>query len=588
MIIRKWHKGFIAGIVLAGTLAACTGRGGSGLNTKSGETAEKLMVGVVQMNIRKTLEENRDFIVEGTARVAAEKGRVAVFPERALSGTGGDDTTKVKEAITAIKNAASKSDIYVITGGFTYSQTLKKSRNWMLVVDPEGREVFQYEKLYNHHHATMPGVFFIDSVPCSGIICADRWLRGIEEIPIQMGSKISFELSNNFAVEWVDPLQWYWYVPRAMRNNVWVVFANSGIDNYTWPYTPTDDHGHGHSAVIAPDGSFAARVEDNNETILMADIDVSKASRKEALARSTHPALKDYWEAGMKLQMGQVIKAPSITPFHSEKVDITVAVAQVINDITSIREMVRKAKDENADLIAFPARSVSGEKDLEEVRSMAREEEITVVVGMESRDMAMVWNSAFVIGPDGTVLTRYDQLSADGRFQPGTDAASMWFSIKGVPAIVTIGRDALWTEISELAAVSGAQLHVHLENVPCTSKESDLKRLQVWSTMATFRTFTAVANVCGSTIWEDMHPREEVRAVLDGKQIPDIGSVEIFSPWSANLIVQAKDTSLIKATRKVSDVNPFHPGSTSNFNPKMDTWYHFGAKAIMPQDGLPR
>jgi len=587
MNIRKRYKIFIAGAVLAGALAACTGKSGAGLNTKSGSTG-KLKIGVVQMNIRNALEDNRDFIVEGITRVAAEKGRVAVFPERALSGTGGDDTAKVNEAVTAIKNAASGSGIYVITGAFTYSTALKKSRNWMLVVDPGGKAVFQYEKLYDNHHASMPGVFFIDSIPCSAVICADRWLRGVEEIPIQMGSKISFELSNNFAVEWIEPLQWYWYVPRALRNNVWVIFANSGIENHTRPHTPTDDHGHGHSAVIAPDGSFAARAEDKNETIIMADIDVGEASRKEALARSTHPALMDYWEAGMRLQKGQAIEAPLITPFHSEEVDITLAVAQVVNDITSMREMVRKAKEENADLIAFPSRSVPGEKALEEVRSMAREAEIAIVAGMEYQDLEKLWNSAFVIGPDGTVLTRYDQLSADGRFQPGTDAASMWFSVKGVPAIVTIGRDALWTEISELAAVSGAQLHVHLENVPCQSEESDLKRLQVWATMATFRTFTAVANVCGSSIWEDMHPREEVRAVLDGKPLPDTGKVEIFSPWSANLIVQARDNSLIKATRKVSAVNPFHPGSTANFNPQMESWYHFGAKAIMPRDGLPR
>ncbi len=28
----------------------------------------------------------------------------------------------------------------------------------------------------------------------------------------------------------------------------------------------------------------------------------------------------------------------------------------------------------------------------------------------------------------------------------------MWFEIKGVPCVMTIGRDALWSEIAEMAA----------------------------------------------------------------------------------------------------------------------------------------
>ena len=83
----------------------------------------------------------------------------------------------------------------------------------------------------------------------------DRWLRGIEEIPIQQGAQISFELSCNFACEWVAPFGWYWYVPRALRNNTWVVFANSGNKVSGVPDDPAAPRElrHGHCAVIAPD-----------------------------------------------------------------------------------------------------------------------------------------------------------------------------------------------------------------------------------------------------------------------------------------------------------------------------------------------
>ena len=115
-------------------------------------------------------------------------------------------------------------------------------------------------------------------MPAGAIICADRWLRGVEELPIQQGAQISIELSNNFASEWVPALEWYWYVPRALRNNVWVIFANSA--------SGAGKSGHGHSAIIAPDGRIVASVADDRETMIVADIDPALATRAEALARA--------------------------------------------------------------------------------------------------------------------------------------------------------------------------------------------------------------------------------------------------------------------------------------------------------------
>jgi len=48
----------------------------------------------------------------------------------------------------------------------------------------------------------------------------------------------------------------------------------------------------------------------------------------------------------------------------------------------------------------------------------------------------------------------------------------MWFHVKGAPAVATIGRDALWTELGELAAVAGAQIHVHLDHDPANDPDA--------------------------------------------------------------------------------------------------------------------
>lgn len=459
----------------------------------------RLRIGVVQMALGRTIAENRARIMAGISNTAMRGVRVAVFPEGALRGKDGDQPALVDQAVSAIRQAVREAKLFVLFGGSTYSTRLKKDVNWMLVVGPDGRDVFRYEKLYDNHRATMPGVFHLDSIPCSTIICADRWLRGIEEIPIQQGAQISFELSCNFASEWVTPFEWYWYVPRALRNNVWAIFANTGNKVAGVPDDPSTPRElrHGHSAIIAPDGQITAAARDDAETIVVAELDISQATRDGAQARRAHPALRPFWEAGLKLHSGQVVQTPSFTPLKSSETEITMAVAQVTNNLLEM--------------------------------------------------------------------------------------AAMWFRVKGVPAVVTIGQDALWTELAELAAVAGAQIHVHLDHDPASSPEAGLRRLQVWSNLASFQTFTATANVLGSAIWDDLRGLDERRAEVNGLPRPDTGMVEVYSSFSANLVVHAgAGPQLITVTRRVGPANLYHPRRTSNFNPQMDAWYRLGATIVHP------
>ncbi len=544
----------------------------------------RLKVGVVQMALGRSLADNRDRIVTGITQAAALGVRVAVFPEGALRGEGGDNPALVDQSVAAIRQAARERKVYVLLGGATHSARARKDANWMVVVGPDGREVFRYDKLYDQHNATMPGVFHIDGVPCSAIICADRWLRGVEEVPIQQGARISFELACNFASEWVAPFEWYWYVPRALRNNIWVIFANTANQGSRAPDDPSAlrELRHGHSAIIAPDGRIAAAARDDAETIVVAELEVSQATRAGAQARALHPSLRPFWEAGLKLRGGQTIPTPPFKPITSLETEITLAVAQVANDLSGMVAKVSQARAQKADVVVFPERAIA-ETALQRLQAAARENRITIVAGMEHREGGRRCNSAFVLGPDGSVLTRYDQLSANGPFEPGRDPAAMWFRVKGVPAVVTIGQDALWTELAELAAVAGAQLHVHLDHDPARSAEAGLRRLQVWSNLASFQTFTATANVLGSAIWDDLRGLDERRAEVQGLPHPDTGAVEVYSPFSANLVVRAgPGPQLITATRRVGTANLYHPRRTSDFNPQMDGWYRVGAAIIYP------
>ena len=90
----------------------------------------------------------------------------------------------------------------------------------------------------------------------------------------------------------------------------------------------------------------------------------------------------------------------------------------------------------------------------------------------------------------------------------------MWFRVKGVPAFVTIGRDALWTELAELAAVAGAQIHIHLDHDVDDSPAARQRRLQTWANCASFLTFTATVSVLEAMLWDDLRGRDEARHVV--------------------------------------------------------------------------
>ena len=198
---------------------------------------------------------------------------------------------------------------------------------------------------------------------------------------------------------------------------------------------------------------------------------------------------------------------------------------------------------------------------------------------MPSPDPSGRHDSAVVLGPDGALLTRYDGLVARRRrpFEPGASAAAMWFEVRGVPAVVTVGGDVLWNEIAELAAIGGAQIHCHLANdAGRVGSEADrLRRDQLWVNLASYRTLTVTANAArppagqgggGSAIWTDVGRFARGR----GK-----------GPYSAVPVARAGDAEeLIVATLDVPASNAHPELITAMVDRRMEGWLHAGARAL--------
>jgi hypothetical protein len=125
---------------------------------------------------------------------------------------------------------------------------------------------------------------------------------------------------------------------------------------------------------------------------------------------------------------------------------------------------------------------------------------------------------------------------------------------------------------------------VHLDDNGDAGPEAELRRLQVWSNLASFHTFSATVNAVGSALWDDLRDGEERRAEVRGTPRPPSTQAEVYSPFSANLVVRAgKGPELLVATRHVEGTNLHYPTRTSRFNPQMDAWYRLGAAIVRPQ-----
>jgi predicted amidohydrolase len=569
-----------------------------------------ITVGVVQQAREPELVANRDKIVRFTSLAKARGCRLVIFPEDALGSPVGTSNEDIEKAVDGIRDTAHSNDIYAIfCSSFVIPGFAPDRRGHCLrVVGPDGRILLRFNKLIcnlppsDPHRA--PGVFYVDGIPCCAMICADRWLRGFEELPVTLGAKILIDCSANARKEWIPEFAWYLPVTRALRNNVWSIFCNMGEHP-----KGMDESRHGHSAIIRPDGSFSAAADDAGDQMLVTTLDLSLANGTEARRRHNHPVFKPYWDLGRRILQGEQADIALPKPYTSPQVEITIAAAQMAcsrvipANLERMARLISQAAENRADVVVFPELAVTGAIDsdvtsadaavlrdaLAQIQSQAQKCEITIVFGMPHVEDARRWNSAFAVGPDGELLTRYDQMVVDrpDLFAEGSDAKSMWFKVKGVPAIVTIGSDARWNEIGELAAVRGAQLLFNLCYDGSTSDAAKLLRTQFWVQLTSFCTFSATVNAAethdltkpsspangGSAIWEDFNGHRKTPA----------SNVEVFSQYSACRVVSAgSQETILYAKRTMPKLNTYFSRLVARRYPHLEPWYHLGARIISP------
>jgi len=263
--------------------------------------------------------------------------------------------------------------------------------------------------------------------------------------------------------------------------------------------------------------------------------------------------------------------------------DVRIAAAQMacsrdIKDNTAkIVDYIGRAAAERADVVVFPELAVTGQRKedvlaadaaaldaaLAAIAQEAKARQVYAIVGTPYVVDGARRNGAVVIGDDGTVLTRYAEVATrpGGAFSPGTDLGAMWFTLKGVHAIVTVGGDADWIEIGDLAANRGMCLHFHISCEADASGDSAIVRRQRNLVGLMFAQYGAVVNAADPTgLRRPSSPASGGSVIVSregahNKAAPE--GLEYYLPYHTCVVKSAgTGETMICATRKTAARNP--------------------------------
>lgn len=279
-------------------------RPGTALVPKAKTPGKKgsLRVAAVQMRFAQTIPENLQRIDQATAAAAKDGVDVILFPECATTGYACDfgtiDAAELRDAIQTLGSMAAHHRVQMLVGSPILCG--RHLFNALLVFDRQGRLVHTYAKCQlteSDRRWFTPGdglsLFRLDGVPSTAILCHERRYPELVRIPVMAGAKIVFHPNAGMDRLEVSKTKRGGRdgIPvRAFENAVFYVFANSVGPQGGGLWSAGD------SKIVAPDGTLLRLADNRRETVIVADLDLARATRKYAQDSLLHPRfLAPHW-----------------------------------------------------------------------------------------------------------------------------------------------------------------------------------------------------------------------------------------------------------------------------------------------------
>lgn len=281
---------------------------------ESNAASPQLRVAAVQMRSSRDLTANLKRITESIHACGRRGVRIVAFPECALSGYFADAVTRLsaerlEEAGQRVADACREAGVYAVVGSAWIEAG--KLLDSALIFSPEGEIIERYDKIQLAEEWPEGGermlVFHVDRVPCSVIICHDERYPELVRLPVLAGAQVIFYISHESGLRAEHKMEPYraQIQARAVENNVFVVQANA-------PANRDASGSHGQSRLIGPDGNIIHEASLFEEDILMATLDLRRATRGNALRSLTRGPLQDWWKSGLsRVRIGESVRPAS-------------------------------------------------------------------------------------------------------------------------------------------------------------------------------------------------------------------------------------------------------------------------------------
>jgi predicted amidohydrolase len=451
-----------------------------------------LRVASVQMEVTDDLDRNLARILRGIDEARCAGARVVLFPETALSGFSKEtiaalDWKRLEGAIQQVAEAVKKSDIYAFYGCATPSGAAKPY-NTAILVGPDGNEVTRYHKMAPEPWFE-PGdhlaYFEIDGIPCTAILCHDERFPELVRIPVLKGAEVCFYLSYeiNSLPKALQKMEGYraQLIARAVENNIWVLQSN-GVG----PLGETAAASLGQSRFVAPDGTVAEEAPALVDTMIVRDIEPSRASRGNALESLGVKPLGEWWRAGIAQTLpSDAAPEQATAPAKSQaKLALMRGVPvkwDLKNNFDMFLRMAAEAASKKADIFITPecwldgyaapdkastveklrgiAQNLESSPYLQRVAAEARSRNMYICFGFTSLENGKIFNAAGLWDRTGKLIGVYHKThmqTHDLQFSPG-EALPVWDTEWGKVGIM-ICADRRWPETARTLRLKGARL----------------------------------------------------------------------------------------------------------------------------------
>ena len=272
------------------------------LDTARQRAVQAFVIAAAQMKFRVAIADNVAWITRSIQTAAKAGADAILFPECAVTGYHCDFATispaQVETALDAIARTARAACCHVLVGSPTF--TKGKRFNSLLVFNRRGQEIFRYSKI---HLTTRDARFFtrgdalaffrLDGIPCTAIICHERRYPELVRLPVMLGAQIVFHPNaglDALAVSKGKRRGRDGIALRAFENEVYYVFANAVGPQGEGLWSAGD------TKIVAPDSRALALANNRDATVIQAELDLSRASRKYAREALAQPAfLRAHW-----------------------------------------------------------------------------------------------------------------------------------------------------------------------------------------------------------------------------------------------------------------------------------------------------